>query len=140
MLKVFITVKSLGKRKNYLDRLAWQLTEPPSTLRSLIIDIVSENVRQFNERKSDVPFVSFLTKDDIELQGVNGKVGNGSLDNDRKADEEEAVSTALLAFEDGLYRVFINGSEAEHLEMPLMLQGGDELAFIRFTMLARSMW
>jgi hypothetical protein len=140
VLKVYITVKSLGKKKNHLDRLAWQLSEAPSTLRSLIIDIVATNVRLFNDRQTEVPLVPFLTKADIELQSTSGKVGFGTLYNEKKADEEEAAATTLLAFEDGLFRVFIKDNEIDNLDAPLALQEGDEIAFIRFTMLAGRMW
>jgi hypothetical protein len=140
VLNVFITVKSLGKKKNHLDRLAWLLSEAPSTLKSLIIDMVTTNVRQFNERQTEMPLVPFLTQGDIELLGKSGKVGFGTLYNEKKANEDEAASSAILAFEDGIYRVFINGNEIERLDDPLMLHDGDEIAFVRFTMLAGSMW
>lgn len=140
MLNVFVTVKSLGKKKNHLDRLAWRLFEAPLTLRSLIIDMVATNVRQYNERQTVVPLAPFLTKADIERQGMSGKVGFGARYNEKKADENEAIASALLAFEDGLYRVFINGNEFGNLDEALTLREGDEIAFIRFTMLAGSSW
>jgi hypothetical protein len=140
VLNVFITVKSIGKKKNHLDRLAWPLAEAPLTLKSLIIDIVTTNVRQFNERQIEMPLVPFLTQGDIELQSRMGKVGFGAIYNEKKAGEDEAVSSAILAFEDGIYRVFINGNEIERLDDPLALHDGDEIAFVRFTMLAGSMW
>ncbi|CAM4338874.1 hypothetical protein FHS16_002619 [Paenibacillus endophyticus] len=136
MLNVFITVKSLGKKKNHLDRLAWPLAESPPTLRALIEAVVILGVQSFNKRETAVPLVSCLTQTDIMRQGNGGKVGFGTLYNEQGNGEEEAVSTALLAFEDGLYRVFINGIEAEQLDMPLAICDGDELAFIRFTMLS----
>ncbi|WP_053374308.1 hypothetical protein [Paenibacillus sp. FJAT-27812] len=140
MLNVFITVKSLGKRKNHLDRLAWLLSEVPLTLKALIIDMVTTNVRQLNERETETPLVPFLTQGDIEQLGQSGKIGFGALYNEKKADEKEAISTAILAFEDGLYRVFINGNEIEQLDDALTLHEGDEIAFVRFTMLAGSTW
>ncbi|MGO4548572.1 hypothetical protein AB4Z29_27665 [Paenibacillus sp. 2TAB23] len=136
MLNVFITVKSLGRKKNHLDRLAWPLAESPPTLRALIEAVVISGVQSFNKRETQVPLVSYLTQTDITRQGNGGKVSFGALYNEKEKGEEEAVSTALLAFEDGLYRVFINGNEADQLDMPIALQGGDELAFIRFTMLS----
>lgn len=140
MLNVFITVKSLGRKKNHLDRLAWPLAEAPPTLRALIEAVVISGVQSFNERETQVPLVSYLTQNDMLRQADGGKVGFGTLYNEQGNGEEEAVSTALLAFEDGLYRVFINGNEAERLDMPLALRDGDELAFIRFTMLSGGLW
>ena len=53
---------------------------------------------------------------------------------------EEAVAVAVQAFEDGLYRVFVNGEEAEKLDERLALQDGDEVSLIRLTMLAGRIW
>lgn len=139
-MKVYITVKSIGKRKNHLDRKEWQLTEAPETLKAFLTDLVTINVKEFNERQTDVPFVFYLTKSEVELQAASGKVGFGTIYNERKADAEEATHAALLAFEDGLYKMFINDNEVESLEESLALQEGDDIALIRFTLLAGRLW
>ncbi|SFF28689.1 hypothetical protein SAMN04487969_12326 [Paenibacillus algorifonticola] len=137
---VYITVKSLGKKKSYLNRLEWTLTNKPDTLKALITDLVTVNVQKFNQKETDVPLVPYLTQSDVELQAETGKVGFGSIYNEQRASIDEALCTAMLAFEDGLYKVFINGDEIEQLDSPLHMQDGDELALIRFTMLAGKMW
>lgn len=140
MIKVYITVKSIGKKKNHLERKEWELMETPHTLRALITDIVAHNVKRFNERQTDIPLVPYLTQSEVELQGAVGKVGFGALYNENKASADEAICTAVVAFEDGLYRVFINDNEVEQLDSPLTVREGDDVAFIRFTMLAGRMW
>ncbi|KQN96282.1 hypothetical protein [Paenibacillus sp. Leaf72] len=137
---VYITVKSLGKKKSYLDRLEWTFANKPDTLKALITDLITVNVQKFNQKETDVPLVPYLTQSDVELQAETGKVGFGSIYNEQRASLDEALCTALLAFEDGLYKVFINGDEVEQMDSPLNIQDGDDLALIRFTMLAGRMW
>ncbi|ANY67623.1 hypothetical protein ABEW34_22160 [Paenibacillus algorifonticola] len=137
---VYITVKSLGKKKSYLDRLEWTFANKPDTLKALITDLITVNVQKFNQKETDVPLVPYLTQSDVELQAETGKVGFGSIYNEQRASLDEALCTALLAFEDGLYKVFINGDEIEQMDSPLHIQDGDDLALIRFTMLAGRMW
>ncbi|MBP1993697.1 hypothetical protein [Paenibacillus eucommiae] len=139
-MKVFITVKSLGKKKNDLSRIEWQLIRTPETLRAFITDMVTENVKKFNSRQTEVPLVPYLTGSEIEQQGSVGKVGFGTLYNEQQADSADAVHTAILAHEDGLYKVFINGEEIDSLDEPLLLEESADVAFIRFTMLAGRLW
>ena len=55
-------------------------------------------------------------------------------------DRVRALDTAYLAFEDGLYCIFINDEQSEKLDDSLNLKDGDILTFIRLTMLAGRMW
>lgn len=57
-----------------------------------------------------------------------------------KPEVEQATAAALLAFEDGLYKVFVQEEECSALDEPLRLEEGDELTLIRFTMLAGRLW
>ncbi|ANF94778.1 hypothetical protein [Paenibacillus bovis] len=137
---IYITVKSLGRRKNWLTRQPLQLTDTPGTLRELITCIVEQNVRQFREKQTDTSFIPYLTTDTIEEQAHAGKVGFEAVRDDRVPEEQQAVETALLAFEDGLYKVFLREQEVTGLEEQIQLAEGDEAAFIRLTMLAGRMW
>ncbi|MEK3915937.1 hypothetical protein NSU08_32315 [Paenibacillus sp. FSL H7-0331] len=140
VLIVFITVKSLGKKNTVLDKKEWQLSGVPESLRSLLVDVVTTNVRQFNDREAGVTLVPYLTQGEIDVQSRTGKVGFGAIYNEQKANLEEAVKTAISAYEDGLYKVFINGVEIELLDEPLVVQERDDIALIRFTMLAGRLW
>lgn len=137
---IYVTVKSLGRRKNWLTRQPLELAATPATLRELITFIVQENVRQFREKQTDASFIPYLTSQDIEQQAHIGKVGCREIHDDRLPDEQQAVDTALLAFEDGLYKVFLREQEVTGLDENIQLAPGDEAAFIRLTMLAGSMW
>lgn len=139
-MKIYISVKSLAKKRNYISKKELILSKNPTNLRELIIEIVTENVKQFNEKKLDTPLVNYLTKADIELQSTTGKVGFGAKYNEKKADVEEALNVAFQAFEDGLYKVFVREEDIEDLDTPLVVEENDEIAFIKFTMLAGRMW
>ncbi|MEH7440089.1 hypothetical protein V7182_21825 [Neobacillus drentensis] len=139
-MKIYVTVKSLAKREAFLEKVELQLTKQPVTIVELISELVSMNVRAFNQRQEIMPFVQFLSKEEITQSGAAGKVGFAAGYNEQKANEEEAIKTAIQAFEDGLFKVFIN--DVEHgVESPsIQLNEGDQLVLIKLTMLAGRMW
>ncbi|AET59254.1 hypothetical protein HPL003_12495 [Paenibacillus terrae HPL-003] len=139
-MKLAVTVKSLGKRKPELAKQEMELNPAPETLRELIAATVALNVRRLREKQESVALIPFLTGQEVQAQGETGKVGFGSIYNDGVPDVEDAVTTAMQAFEDGLYRVFVRDEEATVLDAPLLLEEGNEIVFIRFTMLAGSLW
>ena len=69
-----------------------------------------------------------------------GKIAFGIIYGNQEPDVEDAIAVATQAFEDGLYRVFVNGEETEQLDGRLALQDGDEVSLIRLTMLAGRIW
>lgn len=140
-MKIFVTMKSLAKRKSYLENVEFQLTKQPGTIKDLISDLVSINVRSFNERQGDTTLVQFLTKEEISQSGATGKVGFGTaIYNEQKTDEQQAIQTAIQAFEDGLFKIFINDVEQGVDSHSITLNDEDQLVFIKLTMLVGRMW
>ncbi|MGG1675743.1 hypothetical protein ACIFOT_08315 [Neobacillus sp. NRS-1170] len=141
-MNIYISLKSLAKRKNFITKQPYKMQKKPNTLRELITQVVTENVETFNNKASnpETPLINFLSNSDIEQQAQAGKVGFQILYNDKKADLTRAIETAIQAFEDGLYRVFINDEEAEQLDTPLDITEDTEVVFIRLTMLTGRMW
>jgi len=139
-MRVAITVKSIGKRKNALTRLPVELPHKPQSLRALITALVEWNVHGLQQRQQQLSIFKYLSESEVVERAMNGKVGFGAIYNEGLPDISEAVATAILAFEDGLYRVFIGDAEVDALDEPLTLQEDDEIALIRFTMLAGSFW
>lgn len=139
-MKLYVTVKSLGKRKNVLTKIEIELPIIPTTLKELITEVVIVNVQELKDKQQSTALIPFLTGTEIEERGESGKVGFGSVYNEQSPDVAKAVETALLAFEDGLYKVFICEEEHSHLESRLKVEEEDEIVFIRFTMLAGSLW
>lgn len=139
-MKVYVSVKQAGKRKDYITKKELVLESAPLNLRELIAEIVRINVTEYNNKTTDPLIMQYLTPDEIENQAKIGKVGFGERRSDKQADLDKAMETAILAFEDGIYRVFIGENEVSSLNESLALKEGDLLTFIRLTMLAGRMW
>lgn len=139
-MNIYVSVKQAGKRKEYITKKEFAFATPPQTLRELIGEMVSISVVEYNNKAFEPSFLHYLSPESIEDQAYVGKVGFGDRKLDRRADTDQAIATAILAFEDGLYRVWLHETELTALDEPLIFQEGDRLTFIRFTMLAGRMW
>ena len=147
-MRLLASVKQLGKKKPVIGERELQVPEV-SSLRELITAIVRGEVAAYNARAADsaegdaetpVTLLAALSKDEIEDKASAGKVGFGLKYNAKRPDEENAVENALLSFEDGLYRVFVNDEETQNLDVPLSLKNGDKLTIVRLVMLAGRLW
>jgi len=139
-MKIYISIKQAGKRKDYITKKELVLSKVPLNLRELISEIVQINAVEYNSKASEPRIIKYLSSEEIENQAETGKVGFGDRKNSQQADVTKAIDTALLAFQDGIYRVFIGDNEVSELDGMLSLLEGDILNFIRFTMLAGRMW
>ena len=139
-MNIFVSVKQAGKKKAYLSDLCYEIPGSPLTLIDLIRLIVTERVKAYNAKTPDSDIVALLTQEDIAEQAQTGKVGFGRRFNSINADPQKAVDAAVLAFTDGLYRVFINEQEVENLDEHLEIYEGSKIAFIRLTFLSGRMW
>ena len=138
MLEIYMNVKSIGKRKNVIDKIPFHYDKQPQTLREFLSVTVTICVNDYIERSRQGACV--LTEENIHDMADVGKIAFGIIYGNKEPDVEEAVAVAVQAFEDGLYRVFVNGEEAEQLDERLALQDGDEVSLIRLTMLAGRIW
>ncbi|MDR2704908.1 MAG: hypothetical protein LBC02_03930, partial [Planctomycetaceae bacterium] len=77
---------------------------------------------------------------ELEIVAESGKVGFDAKYNDKKQDIDKAVAAVLLAFEDGLFRVFCDDNELTNLDNIISFANGNTLTFIRLTMLAGCSW
>ena len=139
-MKIYVTMKSLAKRKDFLTKQEMDLEEVPLTLRQLLTGIVATKAQEFNAKISEAILVRFLTNEELQQQIHAGKVGFDSIYNEQPTDCHQAVMTAIQAYEDGLFRVFMNEQELPDLDGPLEIKDGDQLTFIKLTMLAGRMW
>ena len=113
-MTLYMNIKQLGKRKNTVHKVPFEYANVPGTLRELITEI-----------------------DDM---GRIGKIAFGIVYGEKKPDVDEAVKTAIQGFEDGLFRVFRGMDELTELDREEKFNEGDEITFIRLTMLAGRMW
>ncbi|WP_409854906.1 hypothetical protein [Anaerobacillus sp.] len=140
MMKIYVTLKSASRKKDFLTKKELVLVTKPQSMRQLITEIITVNVQQFNEKAVEMPLTDFLTDSEIVLQSTTGKVGFGTTYIDNKSDEQAAIDTAIQAFDDGLFKVFVNEIEQEGLDRPLLIEDGSAVVFIRLTMLSGRMW
>ena len=137
-MKIIINVKGLS-RKKVIHQEEVELINKVSTTKDLITELVKINVEKFNKKIDDKDISSIMTNEHIAEAARSGKIGD-EVHGDKKANLEKALDTAYLAFEDGLYCIFINDEQTEKLDDSLNLKDGDILTFIRLTMLAGRMW
>jgi len=102
--------------------------------------MVAVQVKALQEKKQQAELFAYLMPDDIDAQGAVGKVGFGAVYNEGVPDLEVAMETAITAYEDGVYKVFLNDEELQELDESLVVKDGDNVVFIRFTMLAGRLW
>ncbi len=106
------------------------------TLQDLITRVVRSEVVAFRERQEQRRLTRFLTQAQIEQAAARGKIEMGGSDLDQPVDVQEAVQTALQAFQDGIYLVFVDGEQQQSLAAPVHLQDHSRVSFIRLMMLA----
>ena len=137
-MKIIINVKGLS-RKKVIHQEEVELINKISTTKDLIKELVKVNVEKFNKKIDDKDILSIMTNEYIAEAARSGKIGD-EVHGDKKANLEKALDTAYLAFEDGLYCIFVNDEQTEKLHDSLNLKDGDILTFVRLTMLAGRMW
>ncbi len=116
---------------------AWDRDGSSLTLRDLIVAIVTDQVRAYNERRAENSMVHMLTAQQIEDGAARGKIAMGQPDaQSPEADAERAIATALLAFEDGLYFVFIGDRQYESLHESVRVGPDTRVVFLRLVALA----
>ena len=137
-MKIIIKVKGLARKKVIYEEEV-ELKNKISTTKDLITELVKINVEKFNKKIDEKDILSIMTNENIAKAARIGKIGD-EVHGDKKANLEKALDTAYLAFEDGLYCIFINDEQTEKLDDSLNLKDGDILTLIRLTMLSGRMW
>lgn len=106
------------------------------TLRELITQIVRGEVQAFEQRQQERKLVRILTEKEIEAGLEKGRVDSGGRDLHQEVDADQAIATALQAFEDGIYLVFLDDEEQRELDRQVYLQPDSKLTFVRLVLLA----
>jgi hypothetical protein len=118
-----ISGKTLGKPKPLFAD--WTVAPPPGvseggliSLRELLTYIVRSEVAAFKERQ--VLRALSLPESEITENAVRQEV-----------DENEAVATAIGAFENGLYLVVVDEQEQKELDREIPLKPDSRIVFLR---------
>lgn len=137
-MHLYINMKQLGKRKNTIDKVVFSYEKAPEDLRELIGETVKICVADYIDRMDKGEAV--LSEEQIEDMSQIGKIAFGIVYGEKKPDVQKAIETAVQGFEDGLFRVFLGDRELEKLDEKVEFAEGNEITFIRLTMLAGRMW
>jgi hypothetical protein len=143
LLPLTLTVegKVVGqKRPIFTD---WHIELPPveenngdcMKLRDLITSIVVKEVDALT-RQEERKLARVMSRQEIEQGVERGKVDAGEHDLGQKINTSDAIATALQAFEDGLYFVFIDEVQQTHLDSEVLLKANSKVIFLRLTALA----
>lgn len=139
-MELKISCKSVSKRRNTIKSIIYQYENPIHTVKDLLEETVRINVAEYGKRQESSEVLKVLSNDDIEDMAVAGKVGFGVNYGNKKPDVDKAIQNALECFQDGLVVVFIEGNQFTNQDDPLSLKDGDEITFVRMTMLSGRMW
>ena len=139
---ITIEGRVLGQRKPLLA--AWALPLPDEwkdagsrlRLREFITQVVLEEVAAFQDRQAQQRLLRVLTSAEIKQGAERGKVAMGGRDLEQEVDPQATVETALQAFEDGLYFVFVDSQQQLSLDDEVRLRPDSQVTFLRLVPLA----
>ena len=110
---------------------------PGASLRDLVASVVATELQAYDRRREERTFISVLTAGALTEAVGRGSVRSGGTDEIAAAPAlGDAVATALLAFEDGIFQVYIDDEAIESLDEQVNLHEGSRLLFLRLVALA----
>jgi hypothetical protein len=163
-MQLYVTQKTAGQRSNKaLIETIVDITLPNEvsadtlTVAILLRALVAQQVADFNQAiatqqqqmqqnaaahgsLSSVAQMPLTTVTIDDYLRSTGKVGFGHKANLTPANLEAATETALQAFIDGLFILFIDEQEVSQLNDIITLQDGSRLTFVRLTFLVGSFY
>lgn len=138
-IELHIEGKSFGSKKPPF--LAWSLPldegNAEMRLDKLIERIVVEEVKNFKQRREDRKLIHYLTSKQIAEGITAGKISMGGREEEEgDIDDATAIQTAIQAFKDGLYYVFVNDEQIEQLDTIVKLTPQTNVTFLKLIALA----
>lgn len=145
---VRVSATVTGHRRMGVSEHDLVLALPPGqvTARQVIEASVTAEVAAFQARAEEASLVRVLTREGLARELTTGAVRTGGpqdpgLDDTAAVDAAPidtgaAVDAALLAFADGLFKVFVADRELADDDAPVALADGTQLLFLRLMPLA----
>ena len=137
--QVSLSIKMLGKRRPIIDKKPLALTgdfQKQPTLANFLRLVVTQEVASFNKKVDSTNLLPYLDGTTIKEMANHGKVDFGEIHRKEKADTEQAIATALQAFEDGLFLVLIDSTKLDTLDQFIQFKDNSEVVFLRLVALA----
>ena len=140
-MRLQVQLKKLGARGNKVVPVPFNIDGIPSTVGELIAMTAKKCAEEYNERvrKGETMITPLSQREISDMAGI-GRITFGICNGDKEQDVGKAVDNALLAFQDGLFCMFINGEKMTQADRAIALREDDVLTFIRLTMLSGRMW
>lgn len=142
-VSVRVSATVTGHRRRGVREHSLVLDLPPGevTARQLIKAAVTAEVAAYQARAEEASLIRVLSRDALLEDLARGAVrGGGPRDAQARqagsVDVTAAVGTALLAFGDGLFKVFVGDRELADDAAAVPVTDGDELLFLRLVPLA----
>jgi hypothetical protein len=142
-MSVVFTVegKVIGQKNPIFS--GWNVELPPGEhdrggslkLRDLISHVAAKEVEAYRERQQERRLARVMTRNDIIQGKRKGKVDPGGRDLNQVVNVEDSIATALQAFEDGLYFVFIDDLQQTNLDAEVFPKTNSKIVFLRLTAL-----
>ncbi|MBD5309119.1 MAG: hypothetical protein HDS10_01635 [Bacteroides sp.] len=148
-MKLFFEKKNPGRHRQEIEPILIEIEKKPSTVAELIEETVRVCVAEFNEKAVKAPgrddldadnVHNVLTGNTIENLAETGRIAFGMVYNDKTEDSDAAVANALQCYEDGLFRLFLNGVPLKDINDSLDLTDGDHITVVRLTLLSGRLW
>ncbi len=131
---MLIETKVLGSRKRPYE--PWEIpliqNSETLTLQDFLTRVVRQELEAFKNRQEERKLSRVLSKEEIEVGAVKGKIDAGGLEREpQDVDPVAAVENALVAFKDGFYYVFVDEKQALQLEEMIVLEPNSHVLFLR---------
>jgi hypothetical protein len=149
-MKLRFEQKMPGRIRHSVQSVVLEIEGVPATVSELIESIVRICVVAFNRKVQQVPDIDAMDVDNIHNNKLSpseiddfaeiGRIAFGITYNNKEENPDIAVANALQCYEDGLYKMFLNGTLLGDLQETIELTEGDCLTVIRLTMLAGRLW
>ncbi|GGR94418.1 hypothetical protein [Deinococcus sedimenti] len=132
---MIVETKLLGRRTPF-ERRPIPLTGSAHTLEQLLTALVEHELAAYDQRQAGVGVLRVLTERELEDAALTGRVALSPQDRAATVTPEDAARTALTAFRDGLYYVFLDDEQLTDLSAPVTLRPDSTLLLLRLTALA----
>ncbi|KZX10454.1 hypothetical protein [Methanobrevibacter filiformis] len=148
MKEIKINIKQIGRKHPIITKnmqinqnLVNKINNNNLILEDLIEEIVKIEVEEFKSKQKESEdlennILKYLSTNEITAQSETGKIAISKIQNQNEVKENEAIETAILAFKDGIYFVFIDDKKIENIDDEIVIEEDSEIMFLRLTMLA----
>ena len=132
---MFIETKIVGRRTPF-ERRPIDCPAGPHTLQELIGHLIAHEVAAYHDRQDSHGALRVMTEQQLQDGAAQGRIQIAPQEKSGTVTVTDATHTALRSFQDGLYYVFVDDQQIEHLDQVVTLRDDSTLLLLRLTALA----